>query len=67
MYCQNNDTHFMVVMRKYVRNRTATYGYVTGISFINQLGLTTQISAIIEIVTNNEVTNSRSYEFLTTS
>lgn len=50
---------FMVVMRKYVRNRAATYGYVTGISFINQLGLTTQMPAIIEIVTNNEATNGR--------
>ena len=28
---------FLVVMRKYVHNKSATYGYVTGISFANQL------------------------------
>ena len=33
--------------------------YVTGISFVNQLGLTTQMPAIIEIVTNREATNGR--------
>ena len=40
---------FLVIMRK----------YVTGISFVNQLGLTTQMPAIIEIVTNKEATNGR--------
>ena len=50
---------FLVIMRKYVRSKTETYGYVTGISFVNQLGLTTQMPAIIEIVTNREATNGR--------
>lgn len=49
----------LVIMRKYVRNESETYGYVTGITFANQLGLTTQIPAIIEIVTNREATNGR--------
>ena len=44
-------------MRKYVQNRTKTYGYVTGIFFANQIGLTTQMPSVIEIVTNREVTN----------
>lgn len=48
---------FLVVMRKYVQSRTKTYGYVTGIFFANQLGLTTQMPSVIEIVTNREVTN----------
>lgn len=48
---------FLVVMRKYVQNRTKTYGYVTGIFFANQIGLTTQMPSVIEIVTNREVTN----------
>ena len=50
---------FLVIMRKYVRSKTETFGYVTGISFVNQLGLTTQMPAIIEIVTNKEATNGR--------
>ncbi len=50
---------FLVVMRKYVQNKTETYGYVTGISFANQLGLTTQMPAVVEVVTNRESTNGR--------
>lgn len=49
----------LVIMRKYVRSKSETYGYITGISFVNQLGLTTQMPAIIEIVTNKESTNGR--------
>ena len=49
----------LVIMRKYVQNKSETYGYNTGISFANQLGLTTQMPAIIEVVTNRESTNGR--------
>lgn len=49
----------VVIMRKYVRNKSGIYGYVTGISFANQLGLTTQMPAVIEVVTNREATNGR--------
>jgi len=49
----------LVIMRKYVRNESDTYGYLTGMAFANQLGLTTQVPAIIEIVTNREATNGR--------
>jgi len=50
---------FLVIMRKYVKNKSETYGYITGISFANQLGLTTQMPAVIEVVTNREATNGR--------
>ena len=57
------DTSYLdpltVIMRKYVQNKSETYGYVTGISFANQLGLTTQMPAVIEVVTNREATNGR--------
>lgn len=56
---KSNLDPFLVIMRKYVRSKSETYGYVTGISFVNQLGLTTQVPAIIEIVTNREATNGR--------
>lgn len=49
----------VVIMRKYVQNKSEIYGYVTGISFANQLGLTTQMPAVIEVVTNREATNGR--------
>ena len=45
--------------RKYVQNKSDKYGYVTGLSFANELGLTTQMPAIIEVVTNREATNGR--------
>lgn len=48
-----------VIMRKYVRSNSETYGYITGASFANQLGLTTQMPAVIEIVTNKESTKGR--------
>ena len=46
-------------MRKYVQNKSDKYGYVTGLSFANELGLTIQMPAIIEVVTNREATNGR--------
>ena len=49
----------MVIMRRYVQNKSEIYGYLTGISFANQLGLTTQMPAVIEVVTNREATNGR--------
>ena len=49
----------MVVIRKYVQSKSETYGYITGLSFANQLGLTTQMPAVIEVVTNRESTNGR--------
>lgn len=49
----------MVIIRKYVENKSDKYGYITGLSFANQLGLTTQMPAVIEIVTNRESTNGR--------
>lgn len=50
---------YIVIMRKFIQNRSETYGYITGISFANQLGLTTQMPAVIEIVTNRESTAGR--------
>lgn len=50
---------YAVIIRKYVKNNTGTYGYITGASFANQIGLTTQMPAILEIVTNKEATKGR--------
>ena len=50
---------YIVILRKYVKNQTETYGYITGATFANQLGLTTQMSAVLEITTNKETTKGR--------
>lgn len=49
-----------VIEKKYIKNANETIGYYSGISFQNQLKLTTQMSNIIEIYTNNETANVRS-------
>ena len=49
----------LVIMRKYIQSKSEIYGYVTGESFANQLGLTTQMPAVIEVITNREATNGR--------
>lgn len=49
-----------VIEKKYIKNANGTIGYYSGISFQNQLKLTTQMSNIIEIYTNNETANVRS-------
>ena len=40
-----------VIERKYISNKD---GYYSGASFLNQLGLSTQVPNVIEIYTNNE-------------
>lgn len=49
----------IVIMRKYIKDEREVYGYLAGISFANELGLTTQISSVIEVVTNKEATKGR--------
>ncbi len=48
-----------VLTRKYTENGTDTYGYFSGAYFSNRLGLTTQMPAVIEIVTDKEATKGR--------
>lgn len=48
-----------VILRKYIKNESSIFGYFSGAFFANQIGLTTQMPAIIEIVTNKEATKGR--------
>lgn len=48
-----------VIICKYIKNDSSTFGYFSGASFANQLGLTTQMPAVMEIVTNKESTKGR--------
>ncbi|MDO3411198.1 hypothetical protein QWJ34_15640 [Saccharibacillus sp. CPCC 101409] len=48
-----------VVKRKYLYYNSATIGYRTGVSFANELNLTTQTAGTLEIVTNKETNIKR--------
>lgn len=48
-----------VIEKKYLSNDNDVYGYVTGVSLLNALGLTTQVPNSISIVTNNESSRGR--------
>lgn len=48
-----------VIIRKYIQNQTETIGYFSGATFANQIGLTTQMPATLEIVTMKEATKGR--------
>lgn len=48
-----------VIERKYISNNGDIIGYYSGLTLQNQLRLTTQMSNVIEIYTNNEPTRAR--------
>ena len=48
-----------VIEKKYISDGNNTMGYYSGVTFQNQLRLTTQMSNVIEIYTNNEPSNVR--------
>ena len=47
------------IIRKYIKNAGETYGYFSGATFANQIGLTTQMPTVLEIVTSRESTKGR--------
>lgn len=48
-----------VIEKKYISDGNDTIGYYSGITFQNQLRLTTQMSNVVEIYTNNETAKVR--------
>lgn len=48
-----------VIEKKYIKDGDDTIGYYSGITFQNQLKLTSQMPNIIEVFTNNETSNVR--------
>lgn len=48
-----------VAEKKYLRDGDSVYGIYSGLSLLNQFGITTQVPNILEIVTNNETTRKR--------
>lgn len=48
-----------VIVRKYIKNEQNVYGYFSGATFANQIGLTSQMPGTLEIVTMKESTKGR--------
>lgn len=48
-----------VIEKKYLRNADQTYGIYGGVKLLNNFSVTTQMAAVIEVVTNNETTRCR--------
>jgi len=48
-----------VVNKKYISNDNEIYGFYSGLSFLNKLGISTQIPFTYEIVTNKETSRKR--------
>ena len=48
-----------VVEQRFLSNGENIYGYIAGVSLLNQTGLSTQVPNLIELVTNNESTRVR--------
>lgn len=48
-----------VIIRKYIKSDSEVYGYFSGATFANKIGLTTQMPAVLEIVTEKEATKGR--------
>ncbi len=47
------------IYKKYIRNEEDVYGLYSGLSILNRFSITTQMPAVIEIVSNNESTRRR--------
>lgn len=48
-----------VIYRKYISDDNEIYGFFSGLSFYNKLGITTQVPYVYEIVTNKEKSRVR--------
>lgn len=48
-----------IIAKKYIKNSVDVYGYLSGISLLNSVGLTTQVPNMINIVSNKESSRGR--------
>jgi len=48
-----------VVQKRFLSDGGEVFGYVSGLSLMNQAGLSTQVPNLLELVTNNETTRVR--------
>ena len=52
-----------VIINKYITRGKEVYGYFTGFTFANQIGLTTQVPVRKEVVSNKESSQGRTLKF----
>ena len=50
---------YTVVKKRFLSDGSKTYGYVAGLTLLNKAGLSTQMSNLVELVTNKETTRVR--------
>ena len=49
----------IVIKKKYIQDKDDNFGYLSGVGLANQLGLTTQVPAVYEIVSNKATKDYR--------
>lgn len=49
----------IVIKKKYIQDKDENFGYLSGVGLANQLGLTTQVPAVYEIVSNKATKDYR--------
>lgn len=52
----------LIIERKFLKDEKINIGYISGVLFANQLGLTTQVPSVYEIVSNKATRNYRKVE-----
>ena len=50
---------YKVIEQKYIKSKEERYGYISGMMIANQMGLTTQVPMVYEVVTNKATKNYR--------
>lgn len=50
---------YKVIEQKYMQNKEERYGYISGVMLANQMGLTTQVPMVYEVVTNKATKDYR--------
>ena len=48
-----------IVERKFISDKNVVFGYYSGMSLLNMVGLSNQVPNVLEITTNNEATRKR--------
>ena len=60
VFCSGSQlSPYKVIEQKYIRSPKERYGYISGMMLANQMGLTTQVPMVYEVVTNKATKDYR--------
>ena len=60
VFCSGSQlSPYKVIEQKYIRSPKERYGYISGMMLANQMGLTTQVRMVYEVVTNKATKDYR--------